>query len=488
MNDDIDDWTHDIHQGDVREVLAALPADSVHMAMCSPPYFGQRDYGDDTITTWGGDDDCAHDWAEDQVYQASPVRRGGPSEGHETTDPEDRWRTTGECSECGARREQLGLEGSLGDFIRDLVAVGDELKRVLRDDGSWWLNLGDSYAGGGGMAGVPDDWDSISATNQDAHPDDAHLRNTAFTRKTKMLVPHRVAIALVDAGWILRQDCVWAKPSGMPQSVTDRLTETKEFVFHLTPAPDYWFDLDAVREPKANSTVDADADEPLPEGKNPGDMLEVQPKPFADAHFAVYPPELVETPVKASCPPRVCADCGAPYERVTETVPMWERDPETIDRPQTKRALALAGEAGLTDEHFEAARAVGLGNADGSEGKPYDRVDAETERLAREVEEVLGSYFREVGLSEPNPTNEWEPTCDCETDDTKPGIVLDPFAGAGTTCLMAKRLDRRFIGIDLSKEYVALAQRRVGVTVDNPDLLLDDDERPLTAFTGGADE
>lgn len=443
-------WWNDIHQGDAASTLAEMPASSVHCAVCSPPYYGLRDYS---------------------------------AEG------------------------QIGLEDSLDAYIDRLVNVGDELRRVLRPDGSWWLNLGDSFAGSWGAQSHDEGENSLAGT----HPEKNPARNAALGRKNKMLVPHRVAIALQDAGWVVRADCVWAKPNPMPESAKDRLTETKEYVFHLTPGPDYWFDLDAVREPHADSSLrrvsqndgsprwNGDArrghpggEETLnpdqfthPNGKNPGDVFEVTVKSFPEAHFAVYPPELVETPIQATAPEHVCAACGTPYDRVTEQVPMWERDPSTIDRKQTTRALEIAEEAGLTDDHFEAARSVGLGNLDGGEGNPYDRVDDETEALAREAANVLGSYYREALMSETAATDEWQQQCNCEEDETEPGVVLDPFAGSGTTCLVAKRLGRRFAGIDLNEEYVAMAQRRVGVTVDEPGLLLEDDEVPLAAFADG---
>jgi DNA modification methylase len=452
-SDGMERFVNDVHQGDVVETLREMPADSVHMAMCSPPYYGLRDYGVDG---------------------------------------------------------QIGLEKSLDEYIDSLVEVADELERVLRGDGSWWLNLGDSFAGSG-----RGQWDNDEGRTKEAYsPDSGDFpeQDVSLRRKSKMLVPHRVAIALQDAGWIVRSDAVWSKPNPMPHPVKDRLNEHKEFVFHLTPEPDYWFDLDAVREPHKEESLERndyafnsagvgstqapredrvedvvmDADDAChPRGKNPGDIIEVPVKAFPDAHFAVYPPELCEKPIKASAPENVCANCGTPYDRVTEQVPMWERDRSTIERDQTKRALEIADDAGLTDEHFEAARAVGLGNLDGGEGNPYERVDDETAELAREAADVLGSYYREALMSETEATGEWKQTCDCETDETESGIVLDPFAGAGTTCLVAKELGRRFVGIDLNAEYVAMAQKRVGVDVDQPEHLLEDDQTTLLQTDGG---
>lgn len=442
MND-IDAWTNDIHQGDAAETLGDMPEDSVHCAVTSPPYFGLRDYGMDG---------------------------------------------------------QIGLEESLDEYIGNLVEVGDELRRVLRPDGSWWLNLGDSFAGSG-----RGQWDeSDDAPKESYQPDSGELpdQDAGLRRKSKVLVPHRVAIALQESGWIVRSDAVWSKPNPMPHPVKDRLNETKEFVFHLTPNPDYWFDLDAIREPHTTDDPrvgggkrwESDTEKEKtgqqksfasvhPNGKNPGDVFDVTVKPFPEAHFAVYPPELCETPIKSSCPPKVCAECGMPYDRATEEVPVWERDRSTIERPQLKRALEKAEDAGLTDEHFEAFRAVGF--SDAGAGKECQtgagNNDDHVEELAAEAKEVLGGYFREFCSPAQKPTG-WTQQCGCETDETESGIVLDPFAGAGTTARVAKDYGRRFIGVDLNPDYVALAQKRAGISVDEPERLLEDGDTPIAAF------
>lgn len=333
----IDDWSNDIHQGDAVEVLEQMPESSVHMAMCSPPYFGLRDYGVDG---------------------------------------------------------QIGLEDSLSDYVDRLVKVANELQRVLRDDGSWWLNLGDSFAGSWGAQSKDETQNNLP---QHDHPDKNPARNSELRRKNKMLVPHRVAIALQESGWIVRSDAVWSKPNPMPHPVKDRLHEHKEYIFHLTQSEDYHFELDPIREPHKDSSIGRDEscfrsagsqshgspaesgerdsvtmdpeDALHPNGKNPGDVFEISVRAFPDAHFAVYPIELCEKPIKSSCP--------------------------------------------------------------------------------------------------------------------EDGVVLDPFAGAGTTCLAAKQLGRKFVGIDLNPDYVALAQKRVGVDVDEPGRLLEDGETNLPAFADG---
>lgn len=197
------EWINRIHEGDARTVLDALPESSIHCVMTSPPYWNLRDYH---------------------------------VEG------------------------QIGLESSVVEYVDQLVTVGRKIRRVLRDDGSWWLNLGDSFAGSGGAGGQWTDDHSGSAQYAGTAGDAANgaLTDTSFTRKTKLLVPHRIAIALINDGWIVRSDAVWAKPNPLPHPVKDRLHEHKEYLFHLTPAPEYWFNLDAIREPHKKASFDRD--------------------------------------------------------------------------------------------------------------------------------------------------------------------------------------------------------------------------------------
>lgn len=403
-----DRWVNRIHEGNVHDVLGTLPESSIHCVVTSPPYWQLRDYGHD---------------------------------------------------------DQIGLESSLAEYVDQIVTVGRKIRRVLRDDGSWWLNLGDSYAGSGGAGGQ---WtaDNSGTAQYSGERGDAYngaLTTTTVRRKSKLLVPHRVAIALQEQGWVVRSDAVWAKTNGMPSSVKDRLNETKEFVFHLTPQPDYWFDLDAIREPHAASSVKRDAyvytsagnqashcpDEARedvalddeqglhPRGKNPGDVFEVAVAQCSAAHYSTFPEALIEPPIKAACPSHVCAACGTPYERETET---------EYRNPGNRRTNG--------PKYAE----------QGHESPSFD--------TRRETVHYPGR---------------WGSQCDCATDATEPGIVLDPFAGMGTTCQVAKRLGRRFVGIELNEDYVAMAQRRVGVDVDEPERLSDDAQRCLTAFTDGGE-
>jgi DNA modification methylase len=406
----MDDWLHDIHQGDAAETLAQMPDSSVHMVMTSPPYFGLRDYGADG---------------------------------------------------------QIGLEDSLDEYISELVAVFDELRRVLRDDGSVWLNLGDSY-GGDSIVRSDADWTRPSDDGyEEKHTAELGSRDrrqpAKLGRKNKLLVPHRVAIALQECGWLVRSDAPWIKD--MPDPASDRFRRGPENVFHLTAETDYWANSDAL---------------------NRRGWFDCSPARFQDAHFATFPEELPKGPIKGTCPSKVCAKCGQPYDRIESDIPAWEREISKIDRPQLKKAVRIARDSDLTVEHLKACRSVGFSDAGAGQScqDGAGRNSKPVESLAREAKEVLGGYFREFTLSQHQKVS-IKQACNCDTDATEPGIVLDPFAGAGTTCLVAKQLGRRFVGIDLNPEYVAMAQQRVGVTVDEPERLLEDGEKPLRAFTDG---
>ncbi len=232
-----------IHQGNAEIVLSDLPDDSIHFVMTSPPYWGMRDYGVD---------------------------------------------------------EQIGLEESIELYINSLADIGDELQRVLRDDGSWWLNLGDSYASSGGSS-------SSAGYTRSSRDEFGKARNKVtrpFPEKCRMMAPHRVALELIDRGWSVRNDVLWKKKNPMPEPVTDRLSTSFEYVFHLVQQDDYYYDPEAAERCAVQSDYDLLSD-----------VWVVSTEGFSGAHFAVYPEQLVELPLRATCPPLVCPDCGTPYER-----------------------------------------------------------------------------------------------------------------------------------------------------------------------------
>lgn len=270
-----------LHHGGCLEVMRTLPDESVDCCVTSPPYFGLRDYG---------------------------------SEG------------------------QYGLEASPAEYVGTMRALFAEVRRVLADDGTLWLNLGDTYYSGKGAAVGPDK--KQPARRGYVRPVD---KSGADWAKPKNLlgIPWRVAFALQDDGWILRNDIIWSKPNAMPESVTDRLSTRHEHLFMFSKSTRYWFDLDPIREPLTKGDAGSEfhtgktAEHQLgraskrprqpwggvgsPQanleatgqrhanshdlGRNPGDVWTIATQPYPGAHFAVMPAELARRAVVAGCKP-----------------------------------------------------------------------------------------------------------------------------------------------------------------------------------------
>ncbi len=293
MNPFVSDSDFTLYAGDVLEVLHGLPDESVHCVVTSPPYWGLRDYG---TGSWdGGDPDCDHR----KVTPMKPPERYSPG-GAYVFDPDGRL-FVDECGKCGARRQdsQLGLEPTPDQYITNMVAVFRELRRVLRRDGTCWLNIGDSYSQGG-YAGddAPTNARRIAEGSgmdgnfrfsprvQDRQGGEKRQRKASdIGLKPKDLVgiPWRLAFALQADGWYLRSDIIWAKPNPMPESVTDRPTKAHEYVFLLTRSPRYFFDQEAVREPADPSTQRTTI---APNAKNVGDGFGM---PYAAFERVRYP-------------------------------------------------------------------------------------------------------------------------------------------------------------------------------------------------------
>jgi len=313
--------------GDVRTELPKLPAASVDTCITSPPYFWLRNY---------------------EVAN------------------------------------QIGVEGQVNLWVEELRLVMRGLARVLKPEGSVWLNVADSYS---------------------RHP------RYGAPAKSLLLGPERLALALSNDGWIVRNRIAWTKPNPMPNSVTDRLNATWEFVYFLTRSPRYYFDLDAIRVPHRTAQRPATGAEteasPVPvrpswagplagsqaglhrlkrsgipghaRGKNPGDHWSLATASFRGAHFATFPPRLVERPLLATCPERVCQRCGRAWQRIR---------------------------GGVGDEVV------------------------------------------------------WNSTCRCRAG-WEPGVVLDPFFGAGTVGLVAEAWGRQWCGIELNPQFAAIAHQRI---------------------------
>lgn len=292
--------------------------------------------------------------------------------------------------------EQIGQEDSVNAFVEELMQGMREWKRVLRPHGSVLLNIGDTY-NNRSLAGVP--W--------------------------------KFAQAARDEGWLVRNEIMWKKNGGMPEPAPNRLAQRHEFIFHLAPSNDYYYDLHGYSHAFGN-------------GSNPGDVWEFGFDRNSGDHLAPFPEELVERCLTMACPPAVCSECGQPYERE-----LRRTDKLDPSRDQARRAMEIYEESDLTKEHIRAIQSAGITDA----GKAKEIQDGtgrnaeDVQALADEAKEVLGGYYREFTFAK-KETAGWEPRCSCDAE-TEPGTVLDPFMGTGTVLDVATRMGFSSRGTDL---------------------------------------
>ena len=380
-------------EGDALSTLATLPAEAFQCCITSPPYFGLRDYG-----------------------------------------------VAG----------QMGLEATPDAYVAGMVAVFAEVRRVLRDDGTLWLNIGDSYCSTApGTRNAPQTKGSATDPEQWANP----RPKTPIGMKPKDLIgiPWMLAFALRADGWYLRADIIWHKPNPMPESIKDRPTKAHEYVFLLTKQPRYFYDQDAIVEsaesfgrqhtsgtqsPKTRALKAAGfhgegGDLGLNyerETRNSRSVWTVATEAFSGAHFATMPTELARRCIAAGSSERgQCPHCGAPWVRV---IGKGEPDPEWQERCGADASGGYAGQS--TKGHDDA----GVQNASD---------------VKRRILAGLGTK-KFLG---------WRPSCACPPHEPVPQHVLDPFGGAGTTALVAERLKRDATIIELNPEYAAMARSRI---------------------------
>lgn len=383
--------TYRVLIGDVREQLRQLPDASVQCVITSPPYYGLRSY----------------------------LPAGHPD-----------------------KPKELGLEETPQQYIEHLVAVFREVRRVLRDDGTLWLNLGDSFSRGERPKYAKDALRGMNAGSKHVAVTEAFGYGGGIMadrpEKNLLGIPWRVAFALQEDGWILRSDIIWAKPNPFPESVKDRPTRSHEYVFLMSKSPRYYYDAEAIKEDGITHLYDKRYGPGAPgrertgeawnqhgpykphsgfksldttQGRNKRDVWTVATQPYSEAHFATFPEALVEPMILAGCPAMVCVQCGTPRHRITTT--RYVKSP-------------VHGSGSIT------------GRRDGGDG--------------------MSRYHEMPRVDAVRETTGWT-DCGCGAG-WDAGTVLDPFAGSGTTLAVANRLGRHAIGIELNPEYLPLIERR----------------------------
>lgn len=446
----------DLRCGDARELLAAIPDNSVDCCITSPPYFQLRDYG---------------------------------VEG------------------------QIGMERTPAEWIAVMTSVFRDVRRVLAPHGTCWLNVGDKYLSDGG-SGHQGNGNSCRAHRRHTQHNLATAPPSAFGLKAKdlALLPERLAIALQDDGWYVRQRCVWHKPSPMPESTKDRPTTDFEHVWMLTKSETYFYDAFAVMEattggahlrgtgvnpksirslvaphrqmprPRQNSSFSAAVNQPMAT-RNLRTVWRISASPFADemclacgryydarekrqlartdenalvcrcgksdawlAHFATFPPALPELCIRASTSEMgCCAWCGKPIERIVRRprVGDWNPDGGRHDGADVARMRRGAKRnyggknLGMVEQDKSRQMQVSLASARAA-GAPHDAPFPAPEHVG------------------------WRPCCPMNTEQLRrPAVVLDPFAGAATTLIAAERMGRDAIGLELNADYVRMARERI---------------------------
>jgi DNA modification methylase len=436
-----------LYCGNVLDALKKISDNSVHCAITSPPYFGLRNYGTNAVI-WDGEPDCEHSWDDFERKGIS----GGTKSKKVQIKGKDNFQivpssTQGFCNKCGAWRGELGLEPTPDLYVKHLVDVFREVKRVLRDNAVFWLNLGDSYVANttGGLSEKPSRMTGGRATQVEATK---RPNKTAIGLKPKNLIgiPWRVALALQADGWWLRSDCIWHKKNVMPSSVKDRPTTSHEYIFLLTKSAQYFYDADAISEKletpphkPGNKMHEDKISGPNDRGghsqwetsmdkvwgvsgrRNKRTVWTLNAQPFPGAHFAVFPEGLVVPCIKAGTSEKgCCLKCGSLWKRIVE-----RKSLERYELPKD-------------DPRYRPAR-------------------YETKYDAIKGNEGAGMRFSEVKHIG------WKPDC-VHQEDAVPCIVLDPFCGSGTTGVVAKKLGRFFIGVELCDKYADMAKNRIEET------------------------
>ncbi|HUY55337.1 MAG TPA: site-specific DNA-methyltransferase [Candidatus Nanopelagicaceae bacterium] len=441
---DYSDGVAQVHLGDARFVLGLLPAESVQCCVTSPPYWGLRDYG---LGSWqGGDPECSHATSTEGDPRRFTNGRGEGTAGDGTagtslTSWTYRDATPRRCT-CGATRtgEGIGLEPTPEEWVAKLVAVFAAVRRVLRPDGTLWLNVGDAYG-----SGTRASRDYSKTTKHGYWNNPCINQRNPSPAKQLLMLPARLALALQADGWFLRSDIIWAKPNPMPESVTDRPTSSYEHMFLLTKSPRYFYDQEAIRE---ESVV----------GDHPRNVRESMDSmvPGAPAHSGIRHqiPRSQTFARDGAVADHVLPGQSAAQHRRDHKLPQgWDTSVGGNGHHQPGRFKQ--------DGHAEAS-AGGGDRWTGFNGRYFDEDwqprQEQTSRNSRNVWTIATRPYPGAHFA----TFPEELARRCIAAGTKErDVVLDPFAGSGTTLAVAKRLNRDSIGIELQPDYLPLIVHRL---------------------------
>jgi DNA modification methylase len=314
---------YEILQGNALKLLRSLPADIIQCCVTSPPYWGLRSYGTEP-QEWGGTPDCTHEWeltaprrlrSEKDVKNPNTIQKHNVGANHALD-------FTKTCTKCGCWHGELGHEPTPEQFVANLTDIFKEVRRVLRPDGVCWINIADSYHSNSRKR-VP---------GGARKPQDEPL---AYRGKNMALVPQKLAISLQEDGWYVRSEVIWHKKSTMPESTSDRCTRAHEQIWMVTKEANYFYNMDAIREPHKEDSIRRIHDsldwalegtgehinttqEPgkfcHPAGANKRDVWSLSHTQFEGEHYAGFPLELPRICIAASTSENGgCAECGTPY-------------------------------------------------------------------------------------------------------------------------------------------------------------------------------
>ena len=412
-----------IYEGDALILLKTFPDKIFNCCVTSPPYYGLRAYGTNPVI-WDGDENCQHEFTEEikkGITGGVCVLEGAGkamTEARYTPDTKH-----GFCIKCGAWRGELGSEPSPELFIKHLVDIFREVKRVLKPDGTLWLNLGDTYFASN------QGWGDTKTTNKN-HNGSRERKKPIWDKSSNLKpkdligIPWMVAFALRTDGWYLRSDIIWHKRNPMPESVTDRPTKAHEYIFLLSKSQQYYYDYEAILE--VATGYDGRKDTKMKGSKK-----------YQNGYF----PTDVAT--------QSIALVG--HERWKNKIRGF-KEKDQIENPQ-HHGKDIASSYGLAGKGFDGHS----GNLDKDGNLLGHDINGIPARNKRSVWDVPTKPFKEAHFATFPETLVVDMI---KAGSPEGGLVLDPFGGANTTGLVARKLNRNYVAIELNPKYIKIGEKR----------------------------